>query len=65
MSAQSIQRKLDAAHKKISNKLGYKYTLYRPLRNIDVLDDANIIDDVNLNVTLSDQFTKALSWELS
>lgn len=64
MSAQSIQRKIDVAHKKISNKLGYKYTLYRPLRNNDVLDDANIVDDVNLTVTLSDTYTKALSWEL-
>lgn len=64
MSAQSIQRKLDAAHKKISNKLGYKYTLYRPLHNLDVLDDSNIVDDVNLTVTMSDQYTKALSWEL-
>ena len=64
MSAQSIQRKLDAAHKKISNKLGYKYTLYRPIRNTDVLDDSNIVDDVLLTVTLSDTYTKALAWEL-
>lgn len=64
MSAQSIQRKLDVAHKKISNKLGYKYTLYRPLHNVDVLDDSNIVGDVLLTFTMSDGYTKALSWEL-
>ena len=62
MSATAIQKKIDAAHKKISNKLGYEYGLYRPLNNIDVLDDANWLSNVNLTFTLSDTYTKALSW---
>ena len=64
MSAQSLQRKLDVAHKKVSNKLGYTYTLYRPINNINALDDNNIIDDVKLTFTLSDSYTSALSWQV-
>jgi len=63
MSAESIQRKLDVAHKKIGNKLGYTFNLYRPLRNVDVLDDANFIDAIKLTVTLNDSYTKALEWQ--
>lgn len=64
MSAQSLQRKLDVAHKKVSNKLGYTYTLYRPINNMNALDDNNIISEVKLSFTLSDSYTSALSWQV-
>lgn len=62
MSAKSIQRKIDSAHRKIGDKLGTPYTVYRPLNNIDVLDDANIVyEDVKSTFTMSDKYTKAFS----
>lgn len=62
MSATAIQRKLDKAHKKVSNKIGYTYNLYRPITNINPLDDANFIDDIKATFTLSDQYTSAMGW---
>lgn len=62
MSATAIQRKLDKAHKKVSNKIGYTYNVYRPITNIDPLDDANFIDDIKATFTLSDQYTSAMGW---
>lgn len=63
MSAIAIQKKIDVAHKKVSTKLGYSYGLFRPINNLDVLDEANFIANVNLTFTLSDTFTSALSWQ--
>lgn len=65
MSAKSIQRKIDVAHKKIGKKIGYGYGLYRPLSNINVLDDANLIaDNVKSTFTLSDTYMTALAWQI-
>jgi hypothetical protein len=64
MSAKSLQKKIDNAHRKISNKLGYDYKLYRPINNSNALDDNNFIDDVKLSFTLSDSYTSALSWQV-
>lgn len=64
MSASSLQKKIDAAHKKVSIKLGYTYALYRPIQNNDVLDDANFIDDLKLAVTVNDSYMATLGWEI-
>jgi hypothetical protein len=64
MSAQSIQAKLDKAHKKIATKLGYPYNVYRPLNDIDPLNDRNHLQQVKATFTLSDAYTTTISWEV-
>lgn len=64
MSAASIQKKINNAHKKVGQALGETYTIYRPLYNTDVLDESNVIDDVKLTCTLSDSYTTALAWQV-
>lgn len=64
MSAQSIQLKLDKAHKKIATKLGYAYNVYRPLNDIDPLNDRNHLQQVKATFTLSDTYTQTISWEV-
>lgn len=61
MSAISIQKKIDKAHKKIASKLGYPYRVYRSLNDIDPLNDRNIFEHVNATFTLSDTYTSTLS----
>lgn len=63
MSANKLQTKIDKAHKKIGAKLGYTFGLYRPLNNVDVLDEANWIADIDASFTLNDEFTQALNWD--
>lgn len=63
MSAKSIQRKIDIAHQRVGKKLGYGYTVYRPVNNIDVLDESNIIGlNVKSTFTLNDSYTSAMGW---
>lgn len=62
MSANKLQTKIDKAHKKIGAKLGYTFGLYRPLNNVDVLDEANWIADIDASFTVNDSFTEALNW---
>jgi len=58
MSASSIQRQIDNAHKKVGKKLGYNYGLYRPLdSNVDVISDRNLIKYMKATVTLNDNYT--------
>ena len=65
MSALSIQKKIDVAHKKIGKKIGFGYGLYRPLSNIDVLDDANLIaDNVKSTFTINNEYMKAFDWQI-
>lgn len=65
MSAKSIQTKIDNAHKKIGNKIGYTYGLYRPLSsNIDVIADRNLIKYVKATVTLNDNYSSNTKWEV-
>lgn len=64
MSAQSIQLKLDKAHSKIAAKLGYDYNVFRPLNDINPLDDRNLICKVKATFTLSDTYTQTISWEV-
>lgn len=61
MSAISIQKKIDKAHKKIAAKLGYSYDLYRSLSDVNPLDDRNAFAKVNATFTLSDTYTSTLS----
>jgi len=64
MSAISLQRKLDNAHKKVANILGFDYTLYRPLNNTNVIHDSNIIASVKASTTLNDSYTSTIDWGL-
>lgn len=65
MSAASIQKKIDAAHKKVGKALGYKYGLYRPLdSNVDVISDRNFIKTVKATVTLNDNYSSSIKWEV-
>lgn len=64
MSALSIQQKIDKAHKKVAKTLGYAYNVYRPLTDINPLDDKNIYQSVKATFTLSDTYTNTISWEV-
>lgn len=64
MSAQSIQLKIDKAHKKIAAKLGFSYNLYRPIDDINPLDERNIFANVKATFTLSDTYTSTISWDV-
>lgn len=65
MSAQSIQKKISNAHKKVGNKLGYTYGIYRPLNsNVDIISDRNLIKYVKAATTLNDSFTSNVKWEV-
>jgi len=63
MSAKGIQKRIDNAHRKVGKALGYVFNLYRPLTNVDVLDDANYIDDIKLTVTLNDSYMSTIGWQ--
>lgn len=65
MSAASIQKKIDNAHKKVGKVLGYTYGLYRPLvSNVDVISDRNLIKYMKATVTLDDNYSKTVKWEV-
>lgn len=65
MSAASIQKKIDNAHKKVGKTLGYTYSLYRPLdSNVDVISDRNFIKSVKATVTLNDNYSSSIKWEV-
>lgn len=65
MSAASIQKKIDNAHKKIGKVIGYTYGLYRPIdSNVDVISDRNLIKYVKATVTLSDSYSSNVKWEI-
>jgi len=65
MSAASIQKKINNAHKKVGNAIGYSYGLYRPLdSNVDVISDRNLIKHVKASVTLNDNYSSSIKWEV-
>lgn len=65
MSAKSLQKKIDNAHKKVGKTLGYTYGLYRPLdSNVDVISDRNLIKYVKATTTLNDNYSKNVTWEV-
>ncbi len=64
MTAQSIQTKIDKAHKKIAQKLGYDYSVYRPLNDVSPLDERNMFANVKATFTLNDTYTKTIGWEV-
>lgn len=65
MSAASIQKKIDNAHKKVGKTIGYTYGLYRPLdSNVDVISDRNLIKYVKATVTLNDNYSSSVKWEV-
>jgi hypothetical protein len=61
MSALTIQKKIDKAHKKIASKLGFQYNLYRSLTDVNPLDDRNHTAVVNATFTLNDTYTQTIS----
>lgn len=65
MSAKGIQKKIDNAHRKIGKTLGYTYGIYRPLTsNVDVISDRNFIKSVKATVTLNDNYSSNISWQI-
>lgn len=65
MSAKSLQKKIDNAHRKIGKTLGYTYGIYRPLTsNVDVISDRNFIKSVKATVTLNDNYSANISWQI-
>lgn len=64
MSQQTIQNKIDKAHAKIGNILGSKYNHYRPLDDINPINDRNIVDTQYATFTMNDQYTKAIGWDV-
>lgn len=64
MSAASIQKKLDNAHKKVGLKLGEQFGIFRPMLNVGTLNEENWIDNVKATFTINDGYTSALNWSV-
>lgn len=65
MSADSIQKKINNAHKKVGKVLGYTYGLYRPLgSNVDIIQDRNLIKEMKATFTLNDNYSSNVKWEV-
>ena len=64
MGYQSIQTKLDKAHKKVGLKLGQQFGLFRPIINTSILDTENWLANILATFTLSDSYTTALNWSV-
>lgn len=65
MSADSLQKKINNAHKKIGKLMGKTYGIYRPLTsNNDVIADRNLIKYVKATTTLNDNYSSNIKWEI-
>lgn len=65
MSADSIQKKIFNAHKKIGKLMGHDFGIYRPTNsNIDVISDRNLIKYVKASATLNDNYSTNIKWEV-
>ena len=58
MSGKNIDKKLNNAYKKIGNKLGYDFKLYRSVDYLDPVQDKNYVKTIKLAATIDDNFKK-------